>query len=339
MTGLQEKIITDPLLIRQYAEILLQEIYTPDELVHKQQEQYNETLLDHVVFIFKNDQPLAKAAVYLNPYIRVANKKTGLIGNYECVADTAVSGFLMKYIESWAKENECAYILGPMNGSTWDQYRFALKFDTPPFFTEDYVPAYYVKQFMQMGFNPVANYYSHVLDRENGLNKNNGKEAERMFREKGMQMREISTEHFERDITLIYELSASAFQNNFLFSPVTLAYFTKKYLPVKNIIDPQLVLLVFDSLDQLVAFIFCLPDIYHSDSKTVVVKSIARHNEPAYAGISRWLFPEILERSFQKGYSRIINAFMHEENISSAISKQFRSQPYRTYQLFLKQIT
>ena len=78
------------------------------------------------------------------------------------VEDDHISNFFLDHIIKEAKKLNYGFLIGPMNGSTWDNYRFSLHNNFNNFLLEPYHPVYYNQQFLSAGFKPIAHYSSRM---------------------------------------------------------------------------------------------------------------------------------------------------------------------------------
>lgn len=198
---------------------ILKEIYPAEVLPMKQLEGINQQFLQQAYIIAKNDKPLGRCCLYSNPHLIYNNYKTACIGNFECINDQQASSELLNYVSSHAKKLGFEYLIGPMNGSTWDTYRLSITNHTPNFFLEPYYPAYYQDLFSNNGFEKIARYVSNI-DRDDVLNDQRIMEVEKRFIEQGVQFRNIDLNHYEVELDKLYDFCMLSFKSNFLFTPI-----------------------------------------------------------------------------------------------------------------------
>ena len=328
--------LTDLDSIFALSDTLLKNIYTHEELSIKNNKNFNPDYLQFVIFVLKGDLPLARLAIYENGQIRVALNNALVIGNFESVNDKQVVDLIFGEAEKYAKENNYASLVGPINGSTWDNYRLPVESNYPLFFTEEIYKNYYSDLFCISGFELLTEYYSTGISDLASIVHEPIHPRQTFFLNSGIQVRSISKEKLEGDLELIYHFSMQKFSKNYLFSSIPKSYFIAKYLPLKQYIDPNYCLMAFDVNNDLVAFIFCIPDLLNKDSNTLIVKTVAGKDGRNYAGITTWLFRQIVAKAIQNGYTYIINAFMHKNNVSINISRKYKSEIIRTYHLYIK---
>ena len=233
---------------------------------HIQNNQINMDFLKSCIILKKDGKAIGRAALYVNPYLKKDGLWYGGIGNYECIDDPAASQHLLAYASKRLAEFGVNVVLGPFNGSTWDNYRFNLPSDHPNFFLETFNPIYYNEQFTAFGFKPLAHYVS-AIDHDLEAVKPKIKQKEKEFREKGVIFRNINLDHYEEELQQIYEFCMQAFSHNLFFTPISWESFREKYLPVKRYINPELVILAESAEEELVGMAFSIQDFLNLDEK------------------------------------------------------------------------
>ncbi len=320
------------------SEKLLINLYSTEELLIKHKPQFNNEYLVSVYFVMECDEVLAQFALYYNPFIQLEQKKVLCIGNVECIDNAEVAKYLFDAASDYAFKNGFQKLIGPINGSTWDDYRIPINFDFPMFFTEDIYKQYYPRLFIEAGFEVLAEYVSTQIPDLNTIAQANNPQRADYFIQNGIHVRNISLENYENEINTIFNFSMKAFSSNYLFSPISELHFREKYLPLKKILNPEFCLLAFNKNEELVALFFAIPDVFDLSHKTLIVKTIAQLPAKQYAGLSKFVLQKVTERAISKGFTKMINAFMHVSNISFNISNKLLAKPIRTYQIFYKNL-
>lgn len=314
---------------------LEKELYPAGSIRQKQSDGINHEFLHTCLVYLENDKPMARLALYFNPSLRYNDTLAACIGNYESVDDSDIPKELITCAEGIAKRNACRYVIGPMNGSTWDSYRFSMHNDHPNFFLEPYHHLYYNENFISAGYKPVAVYYS-MLDRTMDDEKAEVKKREKELIEMGVTFRSIDLDNYEGELDRMHEFSMKAFRNNFLFTPLSLETFRNKYLPLKNFITPGHVLIAQQG-EQTVGLAFCIDD-HYSKEPVLIFKTLARDNNKAYSGLGNVLGNMMTRYAKENGYKAVIHAFMLGTNASRDLSKQYSGEYYKHYQLYGKEL-
>lgn len=318
-------------------ESLTERLYPSEILTFKSLEGINHRLLKSAYVLLQDGTAVARCCLYDNPDLRYQDKKACCIGNFESIHDSKCSNELFRVVIADAKAIAAEYIIGPMNGSTWDTYRLGITSGQNNFFLEPYYPAYYPELFAAAGFESIARYFSN-MDEEKDLHEERIRELETRFVEKGMRFRNIDLQHYEAELEKLYTFCMEAFRNNFLFTSLPKEDFIGKYLKLKPYIDPQYVIIADDAEGNRLGFIFCLENFYDKTQKGMIIKTIAKHPSIRYGGLGNILASRFKQRALKNGYRYILHAFMIESNASKSLSQHFSGRVWKEYELYGKQI-
>ncbi len=274
-----------------------------------------------------------RASLYFNPLLKYKDESACTIGNYECVQDDEISSSLIHAVLQAAKKSGMKFIVGPMNGSTWEQYRFIGSEKENLFFSEQCHHQYYNDQFLQSGFTVIKDYYSSI-DNDPTFDHEKVLETEAFFKSEGVTFREINMENFNIELENIYQLTKTAFAKNFLYTDIDKSYFVEKYLALKPIIDPSFVILAHDIQGALIGYFLCFPDLYNKNEKVLIVKTLARHPDERWKGLGHVIGNMIYKKAASQNYTKMIHAFIPENGSSTNLSKNFSGFPFRKYALY-----
>ena len=318
-------------------ECVLQKIYPQDSFRFKELESINLEFLHACYVVMDGNEALGRAALYFNPALNYKAKKASSIGNFECVDDSKVSELLINHIAHVSREADKIYLIGPMNGSTWDNYRFSKHNEYPNFLLEPNHPLYYNQQFASQGFVPISNYTSSinshlVCDFENVLR------IEDSFSQAGVLIRNIDMANYENELLKLHDLVTSSFKTNFLYTPISKQTFLRKYMEVSRFINPEMVLIAEDSAENLIGFLFAYEDLYNQNEKCMVVKTIARNPDRKWSGLGHVMANQITRFAQKEGFKCMVHAFMIEDGTSTGVSKQFLGKVFKNYTLYAKKL-
>jgi hypothetical protein len=314
---------------------LLTDLYPADSIRHKQGDPVNDEFLHTCLVYTLNDKPVARLALYFNPSLSSNGTPAACIGNYESVDSKEISKILLDYAEDIAKRNAYRYILGPMNGSTWDNYRFSLHNNYSNFFLEPYHHIYYNDHFTTSGYTAIAQYFT-MRDRTLHHERPAVQQREKELRESGVVFRNIDLDDYSQELDRMHEFSMKAFRSNFLFTPISLDTFKAKYLPLKNYIKPEHVIIAQQG-DQIAGLAFCIDDHYSKDP-VLILKTVARDSNKAYSGLGNVLGSIVTRYAKENGYKAVLHAFMMETNFSRELSEEYSGEHYKQYLLYSKEL-
>src|SRR5687768_16335249 len=92
------------------------------------------------VIVYGNGEPAARVALYDNYGIMHNDLPVLIAGAFESINDLPVARYLFETCNHLALLHNKNYIIGPMNGSTWEDYRLNMGTAQQPFFSETIYP-------------------------------------------------------------------------------------------------------------------------------------------------------------------------------------------------------
>ena len=342
------------------------QIYQEQELEQFQLHQLETEFLKVCLVVLDKEVPKARLGLYINPLIGHDEDLYATLGAYESVDETPYWTLILNKAIQICKENGASKVIGPMSGSTWNDYRFmeGESFDQHMFFGEAYHAAYYPHHFQSVGFKKIAGFHS-FLDSNPDFRGIAVQESKMHFESKHIRFRSISTDSYDADLKKIHQFCNEAFSSNFLFSSITQEQFMKKFIPLKNMLDPRFVFLAeqahgqnhgqdheqnyeqkhvqdydqyqnhhHNQCPELIGFALCFHDYYSKDKKRLVIKTLARKNEKQHQGIGKMLGFMAVQKARAVGYEQIVHALMHEDNSSVNLSRNSMGKEFKNYSLF-----
>ncbi len=309
-------------------------IYPAESIRLKQAQKQPGNFLEACYLYLEGEEVKCRASLYHNPLLTYEHKKSRCIGNYEAVEDDKYGLALLQQIEADAKASGSEYLIGPMNGSTWENYRFSTDHNHPNFFLEPWHPLYYNRHFLKAGFHVIGKYFSSMAHLEPVPEDFHQRKS--AFEAKGITFRAIDPHHFDSELEKLYTLNTLAFQNNFLYTPITLEEFKNKYRPIQQIIQPELIMMAEDRNGNLMGYLFSIEDFYYPAEKRLIIKTAARHPDQQWRGLAHALYNIVSETAKEKQFQSVIHAFLYEEGSSLGITKNFNGERFKHYALYGK---
>ena len=236
-------------------------------------------------------------------------------------------------------------IIGPLNGTTWNTYRYVTeKGNGRPFLMEPWNEDYSVSLFEKLGFKPLAGYISTVMEgMDSDGRRNLNKKIEKL--KKFDYYKDIRVESAENKDLLtvlnkVYDLTVEAFKNNFLYSKLEREIFLRMYLSYEDKIIKKFFKMLYLK-DELIGYVFGIPDYtelgYKGKIDTIILKTIAVSPEYNGKGMGYILINSLVEEAEKEGYENVIYALMHESNVSKNIGLLL-GNILRKYTLFIKEL-
>ena len=294
---------------------------------------------DGHLLVSANGKIKARCSLWWKETALYEGKPVGAIGHYEANNHTSAKILFALAIKK-LYENGVHLAVGPLDGNTWRRYRFITESGIEPaFFLEPDNPPRYVEHFQEAGFKTLAEYFS-ALALDLTITDPRLPRAERRLQEAGVTIRQLDASHFNQELDAIYELSRLSFQENFLYTPIEQTAFLAQYLPLRNLIDPRLILIA-ECENKPVGYVFALPDFAQKQRgetmNTVILKTVACLPGRRFAGLGTLLVGRLHSTAHNLGWQRIIHALMHESNNSRNLSGHY-AKTMRRYALYARRV-
>lgn len=291
----------------------------------------------HKLFlVYENNIIAGRAAALINTSLKYNGSKSGVIGWYECIDNDGAAELLLSAACDFLINNGCDWVIGPINGTTWNKYRLTVPSQERPFFLENYHKHWYLDQFQNNNFQPVASYYSSKISLQETTDKR-VVQFEQTLKDKGIHVRNFNVENFNEEIEKIYKVCIKSFSSNFLYTPVDFLSFKNMYDKVRLVLDPALVKIAEDLNGEPSGFLFAVPDLFDPARLSAVIKTVAVIPGRTFQGLGTYLGTCVHKEMVQKGYTSVIHALIHESNISGNILSK-SSAVYRKYILTGKKL-
>lgn len=281
----------------------------------------------------KEGTSLGRFAIYNNPELIYESERACTIGSFECVDDQNIANELLNRASEIAKKLGFRYLIGPMEGSTWFNYRFSDYNNYPNFFMEPYHHDYYANLFKGYGFKSIGEFVSN-LDTNVEYDQEKIDRFEKKYLALGATFRNLNTDDLENELRKIGEFCNKAFQRNFLFTPIDVDLFVQKYLEIKDCFNPELIWIVEGEEGDIHSIFFPIKDVNDPTGKTLIIKTMARKRYSPFDGIVRYMGELTLKMAKENGFERVIHAFILNDNFAKRISQSYSGQKYKSYHLY-----
>jgi GNAT superfamily N-acetyltransferase len=263
----------------------------------------------------------------------------GAIGHYFADSPEAGGAVLEAACARLAQEG-CTLAVGPMDGNTWQRYRFITERGAEPtFFLEPDNPDEWPGHWTAAGFAPLATYHS-GLTTDLATRDPRAEEAARRLAEQGITLRNLDLANFDSEMARLHALSLVSFANNFLYTPLSATDFAAQYAPVRQFFRPELALMA-EKGGELVGFLVVTLDLLQAKRgqpiDTAILKTMAVHPDHAGAGLGGFLMDRSHAAAHALGLRRMIHALFHADNRSGKLSRR-TANLIRTYTLFGREL-
>jgi hypothetical protein len=249
--------------------------------------------------------------------------RTAAIGHFKCESAAAGAKLLSRVGIDLAAEGFGA-LIGPMDGDTWHHYRVVTETDeSRPFLMEPVSGPHDGEAFSSAGFTAISEYISG----RGALVDAIGPEPAMML---GVRVVQWDGSRSDELIGRLFETSAGAFARNRFFKPIEKTAFLKLYEPIIPLMDPRHIFFAHSADGTLIGFLFGIPDRLEGDNpQTVILKTYAS----GVRGIGHLLADTFHRGAIELGYTKVIHALMHVDNVSLDRSRRYGAKVFRRYAL------
>jgi hypothetical protein len=281
------------------------------------------------ILVLEGDVVKGALCLYDNPEILVQGLPVLMLGNFSCINDPRVAEQLFIQATTIARQTGKSFLVGPMNGSIWHDYRLPISGNSPLFSGDMTQPLFHADLFCANGFQVIHRYHAYTSGIPDTSHEN-------ISLPEGISLRPANIGNLEAELSGLYTLCLKAFRDIPLFTPVSKEFFIHKYTQMLPLFHEQLTLIAIQN-DLPVAFLFTYQDT--QDPQTLIIKTAAKHPDYHLPGLMTNMARTLLKQSSGMGHTKAIHAFMHEENRSLLRSREFGGSILRSYALLGKNIS
>jgi GNAT superfamily N-acetyltransferase len=192
------------------------------------------------------------------------NKKEVRFGWIDFIDEEEVSSTLLRTVEEWGKSKKMEYIQGPLGFTDFDAEGMLIEgFDQLSTMATIYNYPYYPQHLEKLGFEKDADWIEYKLTIPENLPDKHRRIAELIRQKYNLKIKKYtSSKKIATDYgQAIFELVNEAYQPLYGFSPLSpkqIEQYIKMYLPIINL---QMISLVTDANDKLVAIGLSMPSL------------------------------------------------------------------------------
>ena len=241
----------------------------------------------------------------------------GLVGFYECEDALETSRALLDAAFSWLAECGVKQVLGPMNVSIWQAYRFMTRgFQQEAFAGEPRNPEFHPDQFEDSGFRPHARYHSWDLtaDQLGAIRARAEAKADPgALSAAGLRVTPLDLANFDEQLPQLHSLVVEAFRDNVAFTPLSLPDFRARFAPMRLLARAELAPLVWNAQGEAVGFGYLFPDpVPEGSSDRLIFHTVAVKKEYRRQGMIENVLVELLREAERQGFTRAVGALAKE---------------------------
>lgn len=205
-----------------------------------------------------------RLAGFFNPGLSIDGRRVAYFGYWETLDDLEANQRVFGSFEDWARSKGACAVYGPINFSTFGQYRVRLDhFEAGCFLGEPYNPPYYPAILEALGYRLDRLYMSITGRLEDALANLQGKmpspfEAAAAL---GVKLVRLSPELWLENLDRFYALSDVIYSRNFGYTPIDFATFQRGFgRSFAERFCPKTSVLALDTDGEVAGFVVSFPD-------------------------------------------------------------------------------
>ena len=313
--------LEDTMLAEKFRELAI-DLYKNQGQYAAQANRINTALFVRGYMMMENDEVCARVILF-KPNLKLNMQDVLFFGNFEAIDHVLGAQLLNALLRNVEENYPKITLIGPVNGTTWNDYRISIDHQDILFPNDISSPSFYHLLFLESGFEVFAKYHT---------NLQTGVSSGKAFHSGELSVVFLTKELFREKLSEICQLTMQAFSKSPLFTPLTEMEFIEKQLQLLPLLDMDLLPFVLDKQGHIAGYAFCY---YGFDKDSLVVKTIARKAGREYAGIGRMLSEAIIQIAKKKNIQKIFHAFMHEQNTSNILSGNLDGKRVKEYALYI----
>ncbi|MFH0766263.1 MAG: GNAT family N-acetyltransferase [Calditrichota bacterium] len=299
------------------------------------------------------------AAIVDQNYIKVRREMIGLFGFFESVNDLNVAVALFNTASKWLREENMKKMLGPASPSMNDEIGVLQDaFDLPPAIKMVWNPSYYPALYENAGFEKAMDVFAWTMSQDEATERFL-RGGELVLKRSRLTFRNPDMKNFDAELKIFRRIYNEAWSENWGFVPWTEAEFEHIAKSIKQVIDPNIVLIA-ELEGKPVGFSLALPDInfalqhingrlfpfglpillwYSRKIKRLRIVLLGVLKEYRHRGFDTALYYETYRRGTAKGYNSCEMSWILDSNEPmNRMAAMMGAKRYKTYRLYERRV-
>ncbi|MES2388572.1 MAG: GNAT family N-acetyltransferase [Bacteroidota bacterium] len=314
-----------------YIKQAAENIYPPDKAA---QRSFSLSALHKVpVFMVVRNaegETVGTSALYHNTNLTFEGKPAIALGHFEAL-NHSVADLLLQKARQEAAHMGFHNIVGPMNGSTWEDYRLNADAGKLQIVPEPWYMPWYNDAFIQNGFEVAARYYS-------SADTLNDSEYAPFFTRVAnrnaddLVIRYIDMNDIDNELHKVADVVLQSFQSNLFYTPISADVFVQKYKAAMSRLEPWQVLIA-EHKGRPVGLLYgyTMP----AEQKTLVMKTLARLPDEQFRELGKALVFKMMKDAQERNYTQLIRTVMKYNNGFWDANKFSLGHVQKDYNLYL----
>ena len=220
---------------------------------------------DYTLFLLvEGDQVLGRVSAFVDHLaVKHWNASIGLFGAYECIDNADASEMLLNAARNWLRGQGVSAMRGPWSFASQEWGLVIEGFSPPPVILAPYNPPYYEQHMDDYGLEKIKDLLVYYVDFEEGYDipQRYLKVTDRVQERYGITVRPVDMDKFEKELATIVDVANVSIANNWGFTPVTEKEARIIAQDLKQLLNPDSVLIAEGPDGEAIGFSIPLPDI------------------------------------------------------------------------------
>lgn len=259
----------------------------------------------------------------------------GFLGWFECSGSFDHTRSCLNASLEWLGAQGVLQAVGPMNGLTWDSYRFTLH-NSVLFMGEPQHPSFYPEHWERYGFRVGERYFSRILAAD-PITPCTQEDLQAQLVEHSARLEPVNRDLYERHAAGLHKLLNQAFTRikNPYFVPISYEAFRARFDPLVDRLPEGFTYLIFNEQEQPIAILLTYPAQFDTDERdwALVTKTIAIDPGLQKLKLGSRLIRYATWLAQQNGLPYQVLAMMHEDNPSMFFLNKHEPKQIRQYVL------
>ena len=219
--------------------------------------------------IATGDRWAASAACVDQFFNEYQNASWGWVGFFESIDDAEVTHALFDTACAWVAERGAETAVGPASFTTNDELGLLVEgFEDPPLMLTTQNPPYYEHLWVDYGWEQSMDLWAWELDRSNvGLSERQRRTLARIRERTKLNVRGMKMSDFNAEVGRLFDVYNAAWSKNWGFAPMPEAEVRHLAKQLKQIVDPELALVIEKPDGEPVAVAIILPRRQRADDE------------------------------------------------------------------------
>ena len=195
--------------------------------------------------------------------VQAWGEQVGFFGSFECVERNDVADGLLDTAKKWLLSKGMERMRGPWSFASQEWGMVVEGFEPSPVILAPYNPPYYNDLLTQYGLEKVEDLFVYYIDAKEKyeIPRRYLDLTDTIQKRYGFRVRPINMHNLEEDVLQIVELSNISIKDNWGYYPVTVDEGRIMARDLKQIINPEAILLAENAEGMVIGFAMSLPDI------------------------------------------------------------------------------